>query len=63
MGLRLQVFVVDDVLADMFGEDLVEDIVDREAQTGLVLQQLLNQEGVEVVRVHHVVPVTGHSVT
>ena len=56
MGLRLQVFVVDDVLADMFGEDLVEDIVDREAQTGLVLQQLLDQEGVEVVRVHHVVP-------
>ena len=56
MWLRLQVFVVDDVLADMFGEDLVEHIVDREAQTGLVLQQLLNQEGVKVVRVHYVVP-------
>lgn len=61
MWLRLQVFVVDDVLADMFGEDLVEHIVDREAQTGLVLQQLLNQEGVKVVRVHHVVPATKQS--
>ena len=61
MWLRLQVFVVDDVLADMFGEDLVEHIVDREAQTGLVLQQLLNQKGVKVVRVHHVVPATKQS--
>ena len=49
-------FVVDDVLADMLGEDLVEDVVDRQAQALLVLQQLLHQEGVKVVRVHHVVP-------
>ena len=49
-------FVVDDVLADVLGEDLVEHVVHRQAQTGLVLQELLNQEGVKVVRVHHVVP-------
>ena len=60
MWLWLQVFVVDDVLTDMFGENLIEHIVDREAQTGLVLQELLNQEGVKVVRVHHVVPATQH---
>ena len=54
-------FVVDDVLTDMFGEDLVEHIVDREAQTGLVLQQLLNQKGGKVVRVHYVVPATKQS--
>ena len=54
--LRLQVFVVDDVLPNMLGEDLVKHIVDRQAQTWLVQQQLLNQEGVKVVRVHHVVP-------
>ena len=54
--LRFQVFVVDDVLADMLGEDLVQDVVHRQAQTRLVLQQLLHQEGVKVVRVHHVVP-------
>ena len=54
-------FVVDDVLADMLGEDLVEDVVDREAQALLVLQQLLHQEGVKVVRVHHVVPGKQHS--
>ena len=58
MRLRFQVFVVDDVLADMLGEDLVEDVVHRQAQTGLVLEQLLHQEGVEVVGVHHVIPGT-----
>ena len=56
MRLRFQVFVVDDVLADMLGEDLVQDVVHRQARTRLVLQQLLNQKGVKVVRVHYVVP-------
>ena len=49
-------FIVDDVLADMLGEDLVQHVVDRQAEALLVLQQLLHQEGVKVVGVHHVVP-------
>ena len=53
-------FVVDDVLADMLSEDLVQDVVDGQAETLLMLQQLLHQEGVKVVRVHHVVPATQH---
>ena len=58
--LRLQVFVVDDVLPNMLGEDLVQHVVDRQAEALLVLQQLLHQEGVKVVGVHHVVPATHH---
>ena len=54
-------FVVDDVLADMLGEDLVQHVVHRQAEAGLVLQQLLHQEGVQVVGVHHVVPSTEHA--
>ena len=54
--LGLRVLVVDDVLADVLGENLVEDVVHRQAEAGLVLEQLLHQEGVEVVGVHHVVP-------
>ena len=40
----------------MLGEDLVEDVVDGEREAGLILQQLLHQQRVQVVRVHHVVP-------
>ena len=53
-------FIVDDVLADMLGEDLVQHVVDRQAEALFVLQQLLHQEGVKVVGVHHVVPATHH---
>ena len=45
--LGLRVLVVDDVLADVLGEDLVEDVVHRQAEAGLVLEQLLHQQGVE----------------
>ena len=38
-------------------EDLVEHVVDGESEAGLMDQQLLHQEGVEVVGVHHVIPV------
>ena len=54
--LGLRVLVVDDVLADVLGENLVEDVVHRQAEAGLVLEQLLHQEGVEVVRIHHIIP-------
>ena len=57
--LRLGVFVVDDVLSDVLSQDLVEDVVDGQAEAGLVLQELLHQEGVEVVGVHHVIPGRG----
>lgn len=40
----------------MLSEDLVEDIVDGEREAGLVLEQLLHQERVQVVRIHHVIP-------
>ena len=40
----------------MLSEDLVEDVIDGKREAGLVLEQLLNQERVEVVRIHHVIP-------
>ena len=45
------------VLHSFTCEDLVEHVVDGESEAGLVDQQLLHQEGVEVVGVHHVIPV------
>ena len=54
--LRLGVALVEDVLAHVLGEDLVEDVVDGEGEAGLVLEQLLHQEGVEVVGIHHIIP-------
>ena len=54
--LRLCVSLVDDVLTHVLGQDLVEDVVDGEREAGLVLQQLLHQQRVQVVGVHHVVP-------
>ena len=56
MWLWLCVSLVDDVLAHMLGQDLVEDVVDGEREAGLVLQQLLHQQRVQIVGVHHVVP-------
>ena len=49
-------FLVENFLSDMFGEDLVEHVVDGQGQARLVHQELLHQQGVEVVRVHHVIP-------
>ena len=40
----------------MLGQDLVEDVVDGEGETRLVLEQLLHQQRVQVVRIHHIVP-------
>ena len=54
--LRLGVALVEDVLAHVLGEDLVEDVVDGEGEAGLVLEQLLHQERVEVVGIHHIIP-------
>ena len=56
MRLWLCVSLVDDVLAHVLGQDLVEDVVDGEREAGLVLQQLLHQQRVQIVGVHHVVP-------
>ena len=44
------------VLHSFTCEDLVEHVVDGESEAGLVDQQLLHQEGVEVVGVHHIIP-------
>ncbi len=55
MGLGLGVFFVEDGLADVLGQDFVEDVVSGDGQGGLSLEQLLNQQGVEVVWIHHVV--------
>ena len=43
-------------LAHVLSEDLIEDVVDGKRETGLVLEQLLHQERVQVVRIHHVIP-------
>ena len=45
-------------LAHVLSEDLVEDVVDWQREAGLVLEQLLHQERVQVVRIHHVIPGT-----
>ena len=44
-------------LAHMLSEYLVEYIVNRESEMGLVNQQFLHQQAVQVVRVHDVIPV------
>ena len=43
-------------LAHVLRQDLVEDVVDGEREAGLVLEQLLHQQRVKIVRVHHIVP-------
>ena len=40
----------------MLGQDLVEDVVDGQREARLVLEQLLHQERVQVVRIDHVIP-------
>ena len=55
MRLRLGVLVGVDGLADVLGEDLVEDVVGGHGEGRLLLQQSLDEQGVEVARVHHVV--------
>ena len=58
MRLRLWMLGVHNLLAHVLGEDLVEDVVGGQAEAVLVDEELLHQEGVQVVGVHHVVP--GH---
>ena len=56
MWLRLGMFLVENFLSDMFGEDLVEHVVHGQGEARLVDQQLLHQEGVQVVRIHNIIP-------
>ena len=55
MWLRLGVLLALDGLADVLGEDLVEDVVCGDGEGGLPLQQPLDQQRVEVAGVHDVV--------
>ena len=55
MRFRFRMFFEQDRLRDVLGQDLVEDVVRRHRQRLLALQQLLDQQRVQVVRVHDVV--------
>ena len=52
---RFRMFFNEDRLQNVFGQNFVEDVVRRHRQRLLALQQLLDQQRVQVVRVHHVV--------
>ena len=55
VGLGLCVLVAVDGLSDVLREDLVEDVVGGHGEGRLLLKQPLDEQGVEVARVHHVV--------
>ena len=55
MRLRFRMLFHEHRLQDVLGQDLVEDVVRGHCQSLLPLQQLLDQQRVQVVRVHHVV--------
>ena len=59
MRFRFRMFFEQDRLRDVLGQDLVEDVVRRHRQRLLPLQQLLDQQRVQVVRVHDVILASG----
>ena len=55
MRLRLLMLVKKDRLAHIFCEDLIQNIVGCNRQTAFSLQQLLYQQRVQIVGIHHII--------
>ena len=52
--------LVDDLLTNMLRQYLIENIVDRERESLLVLEKFLNEKRIQIVRIHHVIPTIEH---
>lgn len=63
MWLRLRVAGVQDLLADVLGEQLVQRVVHRQRQALAAGAQPRRQQRIQVVRGHHVVLTSVHTQT